>query len=83
MIRIFIKVTLFLHLPNTFSFFYCCFACYLMKYIHISSAVIVLVVILILCLPLFFSQFHEIVLVKSFYFMVSLLIYNLTSIPTH
>ena len=25
------KSNSFLHLPNTFSFFYCCFACYLIK----------------------------------------------------
>ena len=78
------KSNSFLHLPNTFSIFLM-LLCLLSDEINTyyikccdctcSYTYIVLAIIL--------SQFHEIVLVKSFYFMMSLLIYNLTSTPTH
>ena len=42
-----------------------------LKLAFIVCAVIIPVVLLVLCLPLFCSQFHQIVSIKCFYFMLS------------
>ena len=83
MIRIFVKITVFYIYLTRFKLFqiFVLLLCLLSDEIntYIKCSDYTCSYTYIVYTYYIFCQFHEIVLIKSFYFMMSLLIYNLTS----